>query len=202
MAVPRKYRQGGSDFQFNVDYFDYISGVGYKAFYLAGGADSSGLTYFLTTNSTIISDTDNNQILTTGGSFDLDFDIDVTRTFYVADNIAIVKALVRADTSSTFRPTWTIYHVDKDGNETSIGSTIGRTYSGSAGAELHIATTEISTTKKKFVKNEKLRLNIVGLGGSNFDELHFDPSGFWTITEGSNTYTKQSFVLLPIEVIR
>lgn len=196
--LPVQFRKS-SDSLTTVDYIDAITGVGYKKFYLCGGTNSTGNTYFLTTDSSIRTDSDNSVV--TGNAQDVDFDISIGSSggFTVAAADAIIVAAVGADNGQNQTVTWKVRHVDSAATETDLGTAVGATITGGAGTEQYIKTTRIALTRKRFSSGEKLRLNFVTSSGANCF-VYYDPSGLNTQSVETPNYTLTTWVLIPIEV--
>ena len=172
-------------------YFDSIIGAAFIKFYLLGTLDSVGPKYHLTIDNTIASDNDNQ--LDASGAIDLDFDIDVEVPFTVAARTAIVS---QPSQNAGGAPiiTYTIYHVAADTTETSIGAVTTPTLS-----NLDRKTLQISLTRTRFKKGEKLRLNV---NASSAISTWWDPTGGISITESTSNRqtTSQAYLLLPVEI--
>lgn len=188
---------------YQVDYFDYTTGAGYKKFYLAGGANAAGNQYFLTSDAAINSHYDN-LILTKTINDDVDFDL----TFNTHTTIATAEAqacftVYNPDNGKTLIVTINIYHVDKNGTETLIGTTTDATLTATPSESMKRRSFKISLTRKALNIGEKLRINIVLTGDADSTALvYIDPSGRSTGTEQTTNATiNSSFWLnIPFEI--
>ena len=199
MALPPKLTKftTTSDVIKTVDYIDTILGVGYKKFYIAGGADSGGKYFFLTTDATISSDKENFNIL--ASLLDEDVDIAIGGDFTVAEAEAILQTNSRVVSGSSQTVTWTLRHVDSAGTETTVGTIVGETTNGQAGRTYFRKDTKMPTTRTKFKKGDTLRLNFTTVSGAS-DYLGFSPSGLFGQTTEAPNFTFSSYILIPIEV--
>jgi len=158
--LPIKFRKS-PEVNVTVDYFDSITGVGYKTFHCCGSTSAAGSQYFLTTDTNISTDEQNTDV---AGGTDTDFDIPVGIGFTVAAEDAIIVSAQHADNGNTHDVYWKIIHVDSGSTETVIGELSGAVITGGAGAEHFRKTTKISLTRKRFAKGDTLRLNAVSTG--------------------------------------
>ena len=149
------------------DYFDSVIGVGFKKFYPVIGQTSTATQHYLTTDSSIASDSVWFQV---DSSQDIDFDITVEVPFTIAAKDAIFNwRQVGGD--STAGVTWKIIHYDGS-TETVLGTVIGKVTT-TATEQLSVKAT---LTRKFFEKGDILRINPnVTIGGSG--NVPFDPSG-------------------------
>ncbi len=191
--IPENYRKS-PPLIFNVDYFDFAAGAGYKKYYLAGSDDSVGEKNFLTVDSSLVSD-DNNKIFGANGT-DIDFDLKFATpiTIAAADATINYTMVIGADKSVTIA--WTIYHV-RGVAETSLG-TVTDTTSGSGANTQFARCVKFTLTKKKFSPGDILRVNAIVT--SNTTELNghcaIDPSGRTTL----GTLTSTAVVNVPFEI--
>ncbi len=198
--LPNQYRKA-TPLLFNVDYFDFVTNAGYKLFYLAESEDSASVKYFLTTDSTLVSD-DAFPIVGANGT-DVDFDITFNNTATLAAApVTISYTTFQSDPAHLITIAWTVYHVDKFNNETSLGTITDAGSTGGTNAYRR-RTVKFDITKKKLNVGEKLRVNAVvssnaALASANF---YIDPSGHITQTGGrGGTITSSATVNLPFEV--
>jgi len=200
MALPVQYREGASNFVFNVDYFDWAAGAGYKAYYAVGGQDDTGDIFYLTADATIVSDYVN--IATANASEDIDFDITFNNPVTIAAADAYITYHVEVQNGRTLICDFNIYHYDGS-TETLIGSASGDTIPDPAGTQYYNKTNKCLMTKTKFNRGDILRFNAVttvgGAGGGA--NLYYDPSGHITQTDpAGGSWTSQLKVNLPFEV--
>lgn len=186
------------DVQITADFFDTITGISYKKFYLFGGIQAAGAKFYgLTTDSTISSDEENFSVV--GTNADIDFDIKIGKAFTVSAEDAIIVMSRNADTGDTQNITFKLRHVDSGAVETDIGTQIGDPISGGSGTEFFLKTCKMAITKKRFVKGDTMRFNVVTSSG-NSDVFYFDPSGLQTNSAETPNYPHISYILVPIEV--
>lgn len=198
MGIPEIYRKS-PEITLNVDYFDQLLGVGFLKIYLAGGKPTSGNTYYLTTNSSVISDKDN-QATASGASFDLDFDMTINRSLKVVAVPGIFVSRFQGTTTAN-TITFTIKHVDGASVETTL-ATIVFNQQGSAGNYNKVKMSAYTPTAKTFIKGDKLRVTALQTGTNNDGYFTYDPSGFWTYSSEGIVNTAVNYFLLPVEIIQ
>jgi hypothetical protein len=189
------------EFTFNVDYFDYAAGAGYKKYYPAIGKDSTGYVYFLTDNSSLASATDKCFLQ---GASDIDFDLTFNTPMTIAAADAHVSYFVvknGADGDST-TTTINVYHVSTAAVETLIGTIAAADTDGNPVTYVK-KTMKIALTKKHFSIGEKLRINVVIalLNGSAAWKWHFDPAGLYSQTDvEGRTINNSASINLPFKI--
>ena len=182
-----------------IDFFDSISGVGYKKFFFAGTKDTTSSKYRLVTESTIHSDDENHFFQ--GASADVDFDIEIGGNgFTIAAEDAITVASFLGDT--VILASYIIKHVTSGGTETTLGTILHNSFTGDGGPNKWILkSAHIKLTEKRFSRGEKLRVTYVSSSGSSANSrFYYDPSGIWAQTDETPNYPHVSFVLIPIRV--
>lgn len=196
--LPQNFPTPTGEVSFTVDYLDTIAGVGYKNFYLAGTTDSVGSKYLLTTDTSIVSDKQNYAVV--GSGQDIDFDIDIQKSFKLATGTAyiVVSTSIPAGTNQIL--TYAIRHVSSGGVETDLATATGSTTVGAGGSQYFKKTTKMAMTGKAFKKGEKFRVNIVTNSSNANAAFYFDPSGTWTQTSESPNFSHRTFAIIPVEV--
>lgn len=178
MVVPIRYREAPEQ-QVQIDWVDFATGVGYKTFYMAGTADSGGTRTILTTDSSLICD--GSEFRIGGNGTDVDFDVEFRKPATIAAENAFISytSTLSGSNSSAFTCAWIIYHVDKSGVETSIGSITDSTISDGDPTVKRRMTCHTALTKKTFGVGEKLRLNCIVSSNISESGGHFyiDPKG-------------------------
>ena len=183
--------------QATIDFFDTITGIGYKKFYFTGTKDTTSSKFILTTDSTVHSDDENTQI--TGPNEDEDFDIEIGVGFTISAEDAICTASLFAD--GVILASFIIKHVTSGGTETTIGTVVHNSLSGSGSDKFFLKTAHIKLTEKRFSKGEKLRFTYISSAGTAANsKFHFDPSGISAQTTELPNYPHTSFILIPIRV--
>ena len=195
--IPEVFGTGSEGLTFNLDYFDYAAGAGYKRYYLAGAYDSVGKKYFLTTNSSLYSDLENSY---SSGDADLDFDLTFNNPATIAAADATIDYSVWVS-ASNISIVWNIYHVSTGAVETLLGTVTNHTFSngGNAWAKQCV---KLTLTKKSFSIGEKLRVNAIVNASGVVEKLQFDPSGRYTNAENATgaTIGSTACVNVPFEV--
>lgn len=200
MALPVIYRKS-APLVFNVDYFDYAAGAGYKKYYLAGADDSTSDKYFLTTDSGLISD--NNVFQISGNGADKDFDLTFNNPMTIAAAEATLSYTVTLSGSNgdTFSIAWTVYHVSTGAVETSLGTVTDAGSNDGDPTNYQRRTVKLTLTKKSFGVGDKLRINAIITTNNATTFMKFDPSGHLTYTDvAGGTINSQAVVNLPFEI--
>lgn len=196
--VPEKYRKS-APLIFNVDFFDFATGAGYKKYYLVTTEDNTSVKYNITTDNTLISPSNVSKI---SGSVDVDFDLTFNNVVTIANASSTINYTVGADGARTFEIVWTIYHV-RGAVETSLG-TVTRTTTSAANQWWREAV-QIELARKTFSKGDILRVNMVTTSsnpGGSFPRILIDPSGHWTNTEVNTgaSIPSSAIINIPFEV--
>lgn len=201
MTVPEVYRPGGPDLNLQVDFFDFASGAGYKAFYPCAGKNSAGIIYFLTADSTLIADPSVYQSV--NADVNLDFDITFNNSITIAAAQTFINYGVSINDTREVDVDFNIYHV-RNAVETLIGSTLGDTVVGpGSGTESRNKANQCLMTRTKFKKGDILRFNMITtVGGTGTAaNVAFDPSGHVTGTDNAGgTWSTRLKVNVPFEV--
>lgn len=184
-----------SPFVFNIDYFDYATGAGYKKFYLFGTEDSVSKKYILTTNSSAMSATDNNEVHTTSTlNFDLTFNNPVT----IANAPCTLNHTTVIAGAMTITIIWTIIHYD-GATETTLG-TVTTAHTGVAN-EYKKQAAQVTLTKKNFRVGDILRVKAAVTSTNAAARMFFDPIGARNNTAtDTSTVTTTASVNIPFEV--
>ena len=192
--IPILYRKS-PPYILNVDFFDFTTKGGYKNFYFLGTKDNVGSKYTLTTDNTLIADTDN-PILITGN--DINFDITFTTDVTIANAIATISYTTNTNGSTTQTIAWTVYHYDGV-TETSIGTVTGVVTSNANAA--FRKTLQVELTEKKFNKGDILRVNAV-VTGSAWLRTFLDPAGTVSLTDANTggNINSSSQINIPFKV--
>jgi len=200
--LPIKYRKGTNNLIFNVDYFDYLSGAGYKKFYLAGLTTTTGTNqYILTADNTIVADSDNSTI--GGNGTDLDFDIEFNNpaTIAAADALASFPTVMSSGNADYFNVTIKVIHYDGS-TETELGTVTCDSDDGDPTIKRR-KTCKLALTRKFFAVGDILRVNIT-ISSSQAAGTHYtyiDPSGHITDTDAAGgTSTSDFSINIPFEV--
>lgn len=200
VGIPIAFRQGTGNLSFNVDYFDYASGAGYKKYYLAGSKDSVSSKYFLTADSSLISDNDNMEVA--GNAQDKDFDLTFNNPAVIANAEATINYTVEMNglDGDTFAVTWTVYHVSTGSTETSLGTVTDYTSTDGNPANYREKCVKLTLTEKPLAIGEKLRINAVtAMSGSG--KFYIDPSGTRSFTDNqSRTVTTRATINMPFKI--
>ena len=202
MPLPIVFRSGSGNLTFNVDYYDYATGAGYKKFYLAGAGDSVGNKYFLTTDSGLNSDTQNYMA---GTGSDIDFDLTFNNPTVIAGAEATISfmTLCSGNDGDTFSVAVTVYHVAVGGAETSIGTVTITDADGDPARKMK-RTAKLTLTSKALAIGEKLRINLVitaaGTGAATW-KVYFDPAGTISHTaESGGTINSSASINIPFKI--
>lgn len=201
-SLPVVFREGAGQFVFNVDYFDWAAGAGYKKYYLYASDDSVGTKYGLTTDSGLISD---NHISNVGGNAtDVDFDLTFNNPITIANALCTLSYTVfmSADDASDFTVAWTIYHV-RGATETSIGTITDSTTLDGDPTNRQRRTVQLTLTKKHFKAGDVLRVNAVITSDeiASACNMQIDPSGHITDTDvAGGTCTSSAVINIPFEI--
>lgn len=180
-----------------VDFFDSVLGVGFKKLYIASAMDGNSPKYYLTVDESVQSDSSDTQMTATNT---VDFDIDIKTKFTMPKSVADINWFQSANGALT-ATTWTLKHVDSNGNETNLGSITGNTDATGTGNINHKKFCRILITQRKtFKRGETLRLEAaVSIGGTG--AVHFDPAGLFSASDPvGRTCSTKSFIQIPIEV--
>lgn len=196
--LPVQFRKS-SETQPQFDYFDAFSGVGYITLYLAGEIDDSTQKYFLTQDSSVVSDTINARKTDLGTTEAYDFDLDVDEVFTIADGEAVLSHLQQSNGNQTTQVTYTLYRVDSAGTEHQIGTQVaGATIASSSTWEKKTA--RMTVTRTTLGRGDKLRLEAsVQIGSTG--QWHFDPSGSFPAQTDSLGRSLSSTALIKIPII-
>ena len=203
------------------DYTDLASGTGLQKLYLLVQEASGAVTYALTPNEDY-SAYDNIETDITGVTGTLskvgDYDFDLTafnepRTISDGtDAIAVIGAEHKTDADTTL-VAWlvlTVYHVDADNTETSIGTTTSK-YENTVASTIKpmIYSIPISLTQKQFKKGDKLRFNVAvwakeaGSANANFrighDPKNRDGDEITPSSDSINSLTA-SYIQIPFRI--
>ena len=191
--VPIKYRKS-PPYTLAVDYFDFVSGAGYKEFYFLGTKDNVGSKYTLTTDGSMIAD-DGNYILITGN--DINFDLTFADNVTIANALATISYTTSTNGATTQTIVWTIYHYDGT-TETSLGTVTGVVTG--TGNQHFRKTIQLMLSQKTFKKGETLRVNSV-VSGSAWLRTYIDPAGTQSFTStAGGTITSASTINIPFKV--
>lgn len=200
MGIPRKYYKG-SDIAATYDYIDLATGTGYKNYYPAGGKDSTGNIYFLT-SALLDSDLANFGANFTSGTTTLNFDMTFGAPAIINNADALVNFRTQMSGTSSGYVVFTIYHV-RGSTVTSIGSTQSPTYSTSGATEYARRLLKISLTKKYFQAGDILRFTMAITRLTGGIDLEWDPAGRQVLTETGGTsasITSNITVTLPFKI--
>lgn len=170
--IPRVFRQSSDNVVFNVDYFDFAAGAGYKKYYFCGMKDSTGAIYTLTAD-TPVADGDNFRI---GSGADIDFDLTYNNPIVVAKADAIISTTLNFDGAGAgWHTNIEIFHV-RGAVATSLGSVESASHS-SAGANYHVQTFKCPLIQYVFKAGDKIRVNVIVTNTSVNGYMWIDPSG-------------------------
>jgi len=195
MIVPVKFRKGGEAIQGTYSFFSTLGGIGYVKVYLAGGTiEANTKDYYATLDNSISSDHDN---YFTDGNVDLDFDLDIEKSFKIKAADAVMCWCQLNGGGQSCQVTWNIYHVDAAGVETLLGTANGDTYTNASSAAVRKAI-RITMKAKSFKKGEKLRINAVQTASAG-SGLRYDPAGR-AVGGTAFSNTGDSFLSLPVEL--
>jgi len=206
--LPGGFRKS-SEIIASFDYFDYVTGRGFRSIYLAQSRDSGGVSYFATTDSSIASDpnatttTNNRFIDDTSGlkSFDITFNVPARVGGDAFINYTMQLTAASVDAHATFE----IFLVNSAGTETSIGSVTGATTSspGGGGVTLRL-NAKITLTETSIAIGEKLRIKARTFrdAGGGTVRLFIDPAAIVSATESPaggtvpyNTVIRMPFII-------
>ncbi len=196
MGIPVKYRRGGESVLGTYDFFSTLGGTGYISIYLCGGMHQTDVKeYFLTLDNSISSDEDNYTLV---GNQNVNFDLEVGKPFRVKEGTAIMGSANYNSAGESCQVTWTVYHVDADGNATSIGTAEGDAWTYASNSKACRKTVKISISEKSFKKGEKLRINVNQTAGSG-SGIRFDPAGR-TVSGTIGSVSGDTFLRLPVDL--
>lgn len=190
MTLKQLQVQGNEAIQ-SYDYFDYITGRGYRSIYLAQVKDSGGLSYFATTDSAVISDPNATStvnaryLLNTDGQ--KSFDIVFNTPARISGDAFINYTLGVTAASSTGHAVFDFYQVH-NAVETSIGSVTGASQSSPGGAAINLRlAAKVSLTDTSFTIGDILRVKVTAVldvnGGGATTRVWIDPASVQSITE-------------------
>lgn len=196
MVLPRIYRQSGEAQFATYDFYDLATGTGYKTFYLVDvvtGTDTRD--YLLVTNAIggwrgYVAD---------GNPFTTDFDL----TFEVSTKIeGDIYFQLWFDVANNYELKVNLYHVDKDGAETAIGTT--QELNATAG-DNRCFSGFVNTDLVTFKPNEKFRFTFTTTSTQANCYIFCDPLNRTSLyTDGGGgpltTAGSQSLVNLPIKI--
>ena len=194
MALPTPFTTT-SPLVFNIDYFDWAQGAGYKKYYLLGTEDTGGKKYSLTADSTITSPSTNYK---TAATINLDFDLTFNAPVDIAAATATIEYMIGFGGSMSNSTVWTIYHYNGT-TETSLGTA---TASVSASAnEWQSVAVQIPLTAKHFAAGDILRINANVTQSHSTTGLHYDPEGVisQTLKQGG-AGTSSTSINIPFEI--
>jgi len=198
MAIPNTFQTVSENLVFNIDYFDYASGAGYKRFYFLGCDDSVGNKYVLTEDSSLASDNHNYQL---SNGDDKDFDLTFQNPVIIEARDCYVQLATSCsgNDADTYSTVVTVYHVDASATETSLG-TVTITDADADPTRYTIKTAKFALTRKAFKRGEKLRISIAQTSTASF-KTFIDPAGTVTQTSASGgSWTSSSFISIPFKM--
>lgn len=199
MPIQKDYRGVPQPDLASYDWYDLVTGTGYKDFYgmdLKEGSDSS--IYILSTQTLYPHDA-NKFFSNVAGemNFDLDFEVPLT-----VEGVAIVNApLGSKQNVGAITYTIRLYRVDEDAAEHQIGSTVTSSISLNDETKVFVAKFDIPVTR--FRKGEKLRVCLINpaVGVGNGLYWFFDPKNIEPVAIGFTTFiTSQLILSLPIKI--
>ncbi len=192
IVIPRVFRNDRERTLINYDWVDLAGGVGYITYYAgASTATGSAITYFLTRNT--FDGQPINLVGTGTSSTDINFDIEFQSPTQIGGD-AIINFTQFGGNVSAGTSTITIYHVDVDNNETSLGTKTTVTRAGTVTTPYRECL-KIPLTKKHFAIGEILRVNLIfAHTGGNNGFVYFDPASGLTKTDNLGRTVGTDFV--------
>lgn len=187
---------------FNIDYFDWVRGAGYKKYYLAGLCTTTGnKEYILTSDGNLVADSANMSI--GGNGFEEDFDITFNSPVTVAAADAMINytSYMSSGAGDHFNLTIIIYHV-RGATETQIGTVTSDSDDGSTPIYRSKAA-KMALTKKHFAAGDKMRVTIqISSSQVSTTQLaYIDPAGSISHTGQWGSTVNSSFSInLPFEI--
>jgi hypothetical protein len=180
-------------FTASFDWVDATTGLGYRRYYAAGAQDSAGVKHFLTTE--VVDSSSSVNPASSGGAWtennhggselDIDFDIEFLKPAIVGGGIAyfnITYQLAIQDQNGGI--TVTVYHVDSEDTETSIGTTESATHSAILAALVWIRDlVKVDLTETNFKAGDKLRVNVITHDTEDHIQIWHDPGSGLTATD-------------------
>lgn len=200
-GVPITFRSGSGNFVFNLDYYDYAAGAGYKAFYPMGTYNNGAAAYALTTNSSMYSSAQNFYAVN-GSDIDFDMTFNNPATIAAADATITFQVYINGLDADAANIVWTVYHVSAAAAETSLGSATLAVSDGNP-PQHKIHTVKIALTEHILAPGEKLRLNlaVTSTGGGGIDAVYFDPIGRLTSSDTDGmTISSKCTAMIPFKV--
>lgn len=201
VQIPVNFRSGSGNITFNVDYFDYASGAGYKAYYPAGSYQGGAAAYFLTADTGVYSAYGYNY---SGGNSDVDFDLTFNNPATIADAECIINFTVNINgaDADAGNITWTVYHVSTGAVETSLGTaTLAVSDGNPSNWKKHCV--KFALTSKAFAVGEKLRINLVTAttAAGGIDGVYYDPAGRATAVDADGyTISTRCSIAIPFKI--
>lgn len=155
---------------------DFLSGLGYVTLYCIGGYDSTGKTYFLSTNPIYSSDENGGTGNLGTGTHSFDFDLDINTPITIAAANAIVTTHNFETSDNTGSITATLYRVDSSDVEHQIatGTSQSRTANDTNASRMVF---EITCTKTRLNIGEKLRLTLTLNQSGNSGRINYTLEG-------------------------
>lgn len=190
MGVPVVYRKSGEPILANYSFYDLSTGTGYKTFYGTQVIEATTTKYSL-----IPEELDPNAPQTTSssnGALDLDFDLIVNVPLKIEGNTIVsvpIGASIGGATPAVTTVTIKLYSLDKDGNETQIGSTVSTTKSFNAGSSSQIVSGRIVTPFTIIHKEGGLRVSVTtsATGVNNYHLIYHSPTNSGSSTDAPVT---------------
>lgn len=210
--IPVNFQKAGTPQFINYDFFDYITGVGYKDFYGVNVRSGATGIYTFTTRTDIVGEGEG-VTASTQSEQNRDFELIFNRPTTINGDAFISAPIgVTYNTSSadTLSGTITLYYT-KDGVETQIGQSAVNYGSVSYDANkvgLRVLTGKFNFNKIRFKAGDKIRLNVaVGAVAANHQNvIYHDPSN--TTIDANDTgqnysvSTKRLIMSLPVKILK
>jgi len=197
---------GGGGALASFDALDVIRGIGYLRYYLARiTVDTNSTDYLLvedTIDGTSWKSTNQQCGVTLTKEFDLDFDIEVEKSFDL-EGVAIVNISYGVNSSANqtdFYLICKLVHVDSGATETVLDTVQSATATATGTRQDLRAALIMNITRTKFRPGEKIRLIVEGWGqaavaaGTRDCYMYFDPTGRKPTDGGDGTHTNHSSV--------
>ena len=167
----------------NLDWADQVSGIGHIIFY-----PTISTTNYLSRR---LSDSSSVYLSATNGTSQYDLDYEFKTSMFMEGN-AVFNFTQRNLASSAGNVRVTVYHVAPDTTETSLGTAITATRSGTTTWRENIT---ISLTSINFSVGDKLRITVaVYSDGGNTQSCYADPNSGLTLTDNYGRTVGTDFI--------
>lgn len=200
-GLPQIYRRSADNLNFNVDYFDYAAGAGYKRYYLGGSEVSGANVYFLTTD-TIDGSVDVRSLPAASATASQAFILTFNNPATIASADAICEYTSSTNNAMTYHSNIQVFHVDSAGTGTSLGKAFLAARTSGAGSTYIREALVVALSQKAFGVGDKLKIVVELVSSGNTANIYFDPGSRQTFTEGGSGATIGSdfTITLPFKI--